>query len=653
MPNMKRFFSLFFAVLLMASLLAVNCYAATLSKPTLNTPSISGNTITVSWKNVDGANRYYVYYGTSSSITNSKTNVVSVDNVSSYMVKNLEYSTTYYFWVKAANSSSVSSASTRKSAKTEKPPVPAKPKLNTPIVSGNSIILNWTKVSGATGYELFYGTSSSISKASKIQLGNVSSKKLSGLSYSKTYYFWLKAKNSYGISSASARVSAKIGSEPTKLKPPTQQTPNVKNNTLTVSWSKVSDATSYIVYLSTSSSISSSGTMSVKVGNVSSATLNGLDYDTIYYTWVKSVNSSLGLTSDASSRKSAKTARGTVSSITFDSCGFVASSRKPTSSVQGGPLYDQTDYPLKAGNTIEIPFITDAAAKKVTVQLRTAVGNSWVTYTDTSGNPITATTTSFKMSGSKKTGMVRLKIPKDIPIGAYMFELYAKNSTDSDGKWISARAKVFVSSTYYNKLSVEIQEGNSHKNGAGYTVAGVGCGPASVVNAIRYMTGGSAPEMDECFDWAYGNGSCISGSVYGYSESKNIYKLAGQKYGKDYGFQWVDTLSNLSWSNGQTKLKEYLRKGYVAVAIFTRDSGCSHKSASGHFIVIASYNPDTDKYLLMDSAPTLWSKGASGWSWQSIDSSTRRLGNHSCVRIGSSSTINIFAPNIQTKNIVP
>ncbi|MBR2719089.1 MAG: Ig-like domain-containing protein [Clostridia bacterium] len=91
--------------------------APTLSSVTLN----SSNTyVTVKWTTVSNATGYKVLYGTSTNISNADTKQVTGQSSSSTSIS-VDEGETYYFWVKAYNSSGDSLASSRKTVSVPEP----------------------------------------------------------------------------------------------------------------------------------------------------------------------------------------------------------------------------------------------------------------------------------------------------------------------------------------------------------------------------------------------------------------------------------------------------------------------------------------------------------------------------------------------------
>lgn len=83
--------------------------------------------------------------------------------------------------------------------------LPAAPTLNNSSSGNGKLTLNWTSISGATGYKVKYGTASG-EYTSTVDVGNVNSTTIEGLQNGSTYYFVISAFNSAGESRNSNEV---------------------------------------------------------------------------------------------------------------------------------------------------------------------------------------------------------------------------------------------------------------------------------------------------------------------------------------------------------------------------------------------------------------------------------------------------------------
>ncbi|TND00220.1 MAG: PA14 domain-containing protein, partial [Gammaproteobacteria bacterium] len=125
--------------------------------------------------------------------------VIEAGNVTSYAVTGLTNGTTYYFVVSAKDASGESPNSNEKSAIPVAPP--AAPVLNTAVVGDKQVTLTWAAATGATGYKVYYGTSTGVyGPQGPITVGNVTTSTVTGLTNGTTYYFALSAVNTGGES---------------------------------------------------------------------------------------------------------------------------------------------------------------------------------------------------------------------------------------------------------------------------------------------------------------------------------------------------------------------------------------------------------------------------------------------------------------------
>jgi len=172
---------------------------------------------TLSWASVSGATSYDVYFGTA-------TSPALYQNVTgtSVAVSSLANSTAYYWNVVAKNSCGASAASATRSFTTEAAScsAPATPALSSPAAGATGVAtstsLSWAAVSGATSYDVYFGTTTSPALYQNVTGTSVA---LTGLTNSTTYSWYVRAKNACGASAAPATRSF------TTTAPPAGSTP--------------------------------------------------------------------------------------------------------------------------------------------------------------------------------------------------------------------------------------------------------------------------------------------------------------------------------------------------------------------------------------------------------------------------------------------
>jgi hypothetical protein len=120
---------------------------------------------------------------------------------------------------------------------------------------GDGVVdVSWNPVSGATAYNLYWSTSSGVTKQNGTRIAGVSSPhSLAGLTNGTPYYFIVSAENTMGEGAASAEASATPQISPPEQVTGLNVTPLVQGAQL--GWNAVTGADSYNLYWSTSTGV--------------------------------------------------------------------------------------------------------------------------------------------------------------------------------------------------------------------------------------------------------------------------------------------------------------------------------------------------------------------------------------------------------------
>ena len=195
--------------------------------PASVTASVSGDSVSLSWDEVSAATSYKVYRD--SSLLNSVTNT-------SFSESGLAYGT-YFYEVTSVNGSGESSNKASVSVDVHGV-APAAPSDLSSTVSVDSVSLSWSTVSGAGSYKVYRDGS---------LLGEVSANSFSEDELADgTYLYEVTSVNEYGESGSKASLSVTIDTTPPAA--PTSLTASTDGDSVSLSWSAVSRASSYKVY---------------------------------------------------------------------------------------------------------------------------------------------------------------------------------------------------------------------------------------------------------------------------------------------------------------------------------------------------------------------------------------------------------------------
>ena len=249
------------------------------------------------WSSVPGATGYRLDVATNNSFTIYVPGYQNLDvgNVTSSPVTGLSAHTTYYYRVRAYNGCATSPNSSVKSVQTS-PCTPAAPNAQSATnVTFSSFSANWRSVSGAIDYRLDVATDSSfinyVSGYQNLDVGNVTSYNVTGLSASTTYYYRVRAYNGCATSLNSSVKS--VTTKPcTPAAPSAQNATNVTSSSFIAIWRSVSGAIDYRLDVATDSSFINyvPGYQNLDVGNVTSSPVTGLSAHTTYYYRVRAYN---------------------------------------------------------------------------------------------------------------------------------------------------------------------------------------------------------------------------------------------------------------------------------------------------------------------------------------------------------------------------
>jgi hypothetical protein len=295
MKVFKAWFSVVVVLLLSASVLS-GCGggggggAAAPAAPIAVTADAGNGQVTINWSPVAGATSYNVYQGTAATITKATGTKVGFNiTASPFIATGLTNGTTYYFLVTAVNAAGESAASVVRSATPSATPPPAAP-VNIRGAAGNgTATISWDPSVGATSYNIYYSTTTGVTKASVTNvIGAVSPQLVTGLTNGTTYFFVVTALNANGESAESFEVSVTPSATPLPAAP-TGVTATAGNGQATVSWTAVAGATSYNIYYAASTGVTKATGIKV-AGAASPQVITGLTNNTTYFFVVTAVN---------------------------------------------------------------------------------------------------------------------------------------------------------------------------------------------------------------------------------------------------------------------------------------------------------------------------------------------------------------------------
>ncbi|NLD91586.1 MAG: 4Fe-4S binding protein [Fibrobacter sp.] len=265
------------------------------SAPVLAVATVADTSLKVTWSAVNDASTYIIERSVTSSGSFS---AICTTSALAYTDTKCSANTTYYYKGKAGNSAGYSSYSSVASGKTDAA-LSAPGTLTKGTVTDSSIAISWQSASGALSYKVYFSTSQNGTyEVHGTATGTQYT--LNGLTAGTTYYIKVTAISGTRESAASGVLSAQTAVKAASV-PSGVKATSVSATSITVIWTAVESAVSYIIYGGTSSS------SLAQIGTSTSTTFShtGLTAATTYYYAVASVNA--GGTSARSTTVSAAT----------------------------------------------------------------------------------------------------------------------------------------------------------------------------------------------------------------------------------------------------------------------------------------------------------------------------------------------------------
>ena len=251
---------------------------------------------TANWNSSVGATGYYIDVATDNLFANmvSGYSNLSCGNTTSKIITNLTCNTVYYYRVRAITSCGTSPNSNISSSTTLSTISSSIANAGTSI-SGTGFTSNWTSVAGATNYYLDVATdvnfTNLVAGYSNLNVGNFTSKIVTGLTCGTNYYYQVRASNLCDTSINSNTISVTTFNTPNAT--PANAATSISTSSFTASWSLISQTTAYYLDVATDANFTNlvTGYSNLNVGNVSSKNVTGLTCGTTYYYQVRASNS--------------------------------------------------------------------------------------------------------------------------------------------------------------------------------------------------------------------------------------------------------------------------------------------------------------------------------------------------------------------------
>ncbi|MGO8672197.1 MAG: beta strand repeat-containing protein, partial [Capsulimonadaceae bacterium] len=337
--------------------------------PPTDLTAIAGNAqVSLTWNPGVGqepTTGYNVYRGTAAG-AESATAIATGVTTTTFTNTGLTNGIKYYYKVAALNTVGTSGQSNEASA-TPSSALPASPAGLTATSGNTQIALVWTGASGATSYNIYSGTAAAGESSTPIATGVTTTTYLNtGLTNGTAYYYVVAAVNSSGTSGKSNEASAVPWTGAPNS--PSGLAATEGNAQVGLTWLAASGATTYSVYMGTSSGGENPTPMATGITGAS-YTNTGLTNGTTYFYKVAAVNAggTSGYSNEASATPLAGPPAAPLSLSATSSTGRLILNWSPVGTATSYEVYMGTSasgegaipVAFTAGTTAIIPNLTD------------------------------------------------------------------------------------------------------------------------------------------------------------------------------------------------------------------------------------------------------------------------------------------------------
>lgn len=263
-----------------------------LAAPSVSPASdIMQTSFTANWNMVTGATKYYLDVATDASFTSfvAGFNNLDVGNVQLKSVSGLVKNTEYFYRVRSFDGVKTSDNSLTISVRS----LPDAPTATAATsITQNSFSANWILVPGTPGYRLDVATdaafTSIITIYNNIPTGNVNTFAISGLTTGQTYYYRLRASNSWGVSDNSNIITVLLA----PANPVAIYATKITTNSFEANWNISIGSAGYKVDVASDSTFSTLLVDNKDCGANFSLNIGGLQTNTTYFYRIKGYNAS-------------------------------------------------------------------------------------------------------------------------------------------------------------------------------------------------------------------------------------------------------------------------------------------------------------------------------------------------------------------------